>query len=264
MKKILIIGLIVIIAIAATSGCVTDGVSAVAIKNNALQAIDEVLSYKFSSTGISITSSETQSGITNMESITSGSGIVDIRQRRLMMTQAAEFSGDTESTVSATIYIFDDYAYMYSDSVVDGAWTKQEISDSDSFWYNYAHMEQMGNLLEASNVERLDDDVVNGVNCYVLKISADLDKFYETMMAQSGQSSGSIGDMSGIGDLIKEVSAKQWIAKDTNLMMKGYMCMKIEMDMFGLTTSIDMEITTELFDYNLPVDIELPEDAENA
>jgi len=119
-------------------------------------------------------------------------------------------------------------------------------------------------LLDVSNVQKLNDEVVDGVNCYVLQIDPDLEKYFEIMMSQletSGSGNLSLGDIS---DIIEGWSIKQWIAKDTNLIKKIYNQMTMSYSFFDQEITMDMEITVVFSNYNTAITIELPEEAENA
>jgi len=60
-------------------------------------------------------------------------------------------------------------------------WTKREMPDE--FWASQNQLGLQMELLNISEVELLEDEKVNGVDCYVLKIEPDMNKFWDSTMA---------------------------------------------------------------------------------
>lgn len=270
------IGVVAVVVIS-TAGCIsTETISAAQIKANALNSAEGVTSYSFSMTGtMGTTITNSTESYTSDISLTVN-GAVDLSNEKLMM----ETNAETDSTIpeqqleiKSTIYIVDDILYMQTDALGDVQWLKKNITNFEATWQSYSEflrsdMDMQRQLLEVSDVEKLNDEVVNGVNCYVLKIKPDIEKLYEIMMSQQGINNSGVTPIGNLSDIIKEWSIKQWFAKDTNLLMKAYNQMTFEFSFdMGYTSvsfsyNIDMEI---LFSgYNSAVNIELPEEAEDA
>ena len=141
-----------------------------------------------------------------------------------------------------------------------------EIMDFSEFnvsWDSYDQMQMQVDLLDYGEVDRLNDEVVNNEDCYVLKILPDVDKLYEIMMNQQGLGTGVLQN-SYLSDIIKDFSIKLWISKETNFIMKAYEYVSMEMTLYESTTSMTMETMILFTNYNTAIMIELPEDAENA
>jgi len=209
-------------------------------------------------------------GASTMTGSGTGNGAVDLVNRKLMMemTSAGNSGGiETESTLS---YYFVDYVmYMKMDFMGTEQWIKMDFSEMDipwnTYWKNYDQMEMLTAVLEISDVERLDDEVVNGVDCYGLKIVPDVDRLVEILMSQLGSVTGMPQGMQ-LSDTVKDFTLTFWISKDTNFIMKAYEYISVDTSSFQYSASMDMnvEVTIMFTEYNDAVNIELPEDAENA
>jgi len=157
-------------------------------------------------------------------------------------------------------------------------WTKMEMPEGyEELWESRNQVDKQMELLNISKVELLEDEKVNGVDCYVLKLTPDIEKYWKTVMEQEGMSelmqNLRQNDSFDIGNMIKEISIKQWIAKDTKFPMKTEMQIKMVMSSEDLnipetkekfTMTIDQTADMVFYDYNEPVTIELPKEAESA
>jgi len=269
---VVVVGVTVLIVAVATAGCLfADGVSAAQIKAYTLQSVEDVISYRYSMEMTTTTTTITgDDGASTMTGSGTGNGAVDLVNRKLMMemTSAGNSGGiETESTLS---YYFVDYVmYMKMDFMGTEQWIKMDFSEMDipwnTYWKNYDQMEMLTAVLEISDVERLDDEVVNGVDCYGLKIVPDVDRLVEILMSQLGSVTGMPQGMQ-LSDTVKDFTLTFWISKDTNFIMKAYEYISVDTSSFQYSASMDMnvEVTIMFTEYNDAVNIELPEDAENA
>ncbi|NOR77586.1 MAG: hypothetical protein GQ523_03990 [Methanophagales archaeon] len=116
-------------------------------------------------------------------------------------------------------------------------------------------------LLNSSDVVPLADEIVGGVDCNVLKIVADAEKFWEIVMNQS-ETFRELQNLLGFGNQsIMDVSTTQWIAKDTGFLQKSQTTLKTVTKLedfdksdtdakFTMTRDIKMEM--QFGDYNEP------------
>lgn len=116
-------------------------------------------------------------------------------------------------------------------------------------------------LLNSSDVDLLADEIVGGVDCNVLKIVADAEKFWEIVMNQS-ETFRELQNLLGFDNQsIMDVSTTQWIAKDTGFLQKSQTTLKTVMKLedfdkpdtdakFTMTRDITMEM--QFGDYNEP------------
>jgi len=262
-KQFIVAGTVVVLLVAGLSGCFeqtpTGTVSAAQIKANALQSTESINSYNFIMTG----EIGTTVGDDSMTASFNANGAIDISNQKLKMEMSSSVPEQPAATEIA-FYIINNVLYSKTGIMGDQQWIKTNITSLNTIWNSYDQMEMQKQLLEVSNVQKLNDEVVDGVNCYVLQVEPDLEKYFEIMMNQletSGSGNLSLGDIS---DIIEGWSIKQWIAKDTNLIKKIYNQMAMSYSFFDQEITMDMEITVVFSNYNTAVTIELPEEAENA
>jgi hypothetical protein len=119
----------------------------------------------------------------------------------------------------------------------------------DYFWVSQG-------LLNISDVELLEDELVGGVNCSVLKIVPNAGEFWEIVINQS-EDYEEWQDLSGFGNQsIMNVSTTQWVAKDTGFPVKTITTMRTMAspnteEEFSMTREIKHEM--RFYDYNEPM-----------
>ncbi|MCL0065633.1 hypothetical protein M1N79_01940, partial [Dehalococcoidia bacterium] len=133
--------------------------------------------------------------------------------------------------------------------------------------------EQMILLLEASEVEILGIEKINGISCYAIKVIPDMKVFSEVMMQQMGAMFGPLlppeGEAPGVcppGEVCPpgfegmfdedafDITIRQWICRDTFFVVKENMEMTMTFE--GMTS--EAIGITWYYDHNEPVVIELP------
>ena len=271
MKKLLKITIIGLIAgILLTAGCTTtDTISASQIKANALQCAANVTSYSFSITGTMGATIGNETESFSEDASFTVNGVVDLSNEKAMIdievSRIDEETGQPDEE-NILIYIINTILYTGGDT-----WVKQNVTDFDLIFqlfsgsqYMRADMEMQKLLLETATVAKLNDETVSGVNCYVLQIEEpDLEKLFDLILGQEA-----IGSTENLSEIIKDWAIKQWIAKDTSYFMKAYNKVTIElieMDLFfGYSMNMELDVTILFSDYNEAINIELPEEAENA
>jgi hypothetical protein len=211
---------------------------------------------------------------------------------------------DMPETIAMEIYLINNTVYVKNDLGIPfiPAWIKMEqpvVNETYNETYNESYLpaqdqlELQMELLNCSNVTLLDVEVVNDTDCYVLKLELDFKKLLEYLMSQTtmdelgipgfdkpdliddsqeteiGNVTDEIGNVSDeIEDDIKmmNMSVTEWIAKDTYLLMKA----EATLDMTTTSPDTEEEVTIaidfnlRLYDYNVPVTIELPAEVEAA
>jgi outer membrane murein-binding lipoprotein Lpp len=292
MKRKNIAGLIAIAAIvvvAMLAGCVEkEQVNTAEIKEMILASVDQIDTYKFDIDMTQKMLIQNETTETEMTTVSTGEAAMDVTNKKMMMEMAMtmETPDKPEMTeepmeMDMFIYLIDNAMYMKMDTGIPelpAQWTKMEMPDEyEKTWESQNQVDQQMELLNISAVELLEDETVNGVDCYVLKITPDMDKYGELLSKQEGMSdlmqSLQQNDSFDMGKMIKEMSMKQWIAKNTKFPMKTEMQIKMVIsseDMIipeaeeEFTMTSDQRTTIVFSGYNKPVAIELPEDAERA
>ena len=282
MKRKLMAGLIVVVITAAMmfSGCVEEEkeMSVAEIKAMVLANVEEIDTYKFdiNTTTRTLLSKETNS--TETTTLINGRGVLDVvdKEMKLNMNTSIE-TNETTEVIEIEIYLVNNTMYTKLNLGIPGRpaqWTKSEMPDE--FWTSQNQLEQQMKLLNISEVALLVDEKVNGVDCYVLKIEPDMNKFWNsTKGAAITKSTQSLAPGVDIKKMMKSISIsmKEWIAKDTMYPMKTQMAIHLVVSSDDLaipetgekfTMTEDMEVELLFYDYNKPVSIELPAAAEGA
>lgn len=201
----------------------------------------------------------------------SGSGVTDIvnEKVRMSMDLNIDLSGGVEQTAAADIYIVD--GWMYSGFSVPDAgeeWQKMELTEE--MWQQQDMVGQNLELLAtAFEVNYKGTETVSGVECYVFEIEPDLDLLNAVL---SQQATGlDILELSELdfGMFYKDLTVKQWLAKDSYHLMRVEIELVMEMapDDFGATSedfdemTVEVGMTMRFYDYNQSFTIELPEAA---
>jgi hypothetical protein len=290
MKRKNIAGLIAIVAIVAVTmfaGCVEEEqLSTAEIKAMVLATAEEIDTYKFDMDMTQKTLISNETSDMEMTSISTGKGAADNINKKMKMelTTTMELpEGAPQETMEMTMemYFVNNAMYMKMDlgiPEIPAQWTKMQMPEGyEESWESQNQVELQMELLNVSEVELLEDEEVNGVDCYVLNITIDVEKYWEIVMKQKGMSELMQNLQQNvsfdIGKMMKGMSMKYWVAKDTKFPMKTEMQMEMVISSEDLnipeseeefTMTMDQRTTMVFYDYNEPVTIELPEEAESA
>ena len=191
-------------------------------------------------------------------------------------------SEETETLNSdMEIYIIDNTMYSKSvmkvgEETIPAEWIKMEIAPD----YNPMPVDYFIDLLqEASEIKILSDEKVDGIECYVVKLTPDMNKFLELMAQQMQMLVGDIPIeptiIDDLSQLFEQLDITYWIAKDTFFPIKEHINITMVInpetlgkptlpEYEGLEMKFFIEATSNYHSYNEPVAIELPEEAKNA
>lgn len=194
-----------------------------------------------------------------------------------------DMSGEATMKMAMEMYLVDGWMYMMMDMpMMIPQWKKTEMSYSEVLekMESIDFTEMQVELLKSSDIMVAGEEKVDDVECYTIEVSPDMSKLLEILIQQSQLTGDSMFDMpvddfdemmANIDDMIKSVSAKYWIAKDTYYIVKGDIAFIMEMtpEAMGVPDeegSISMDVTMfmRLFNYDKPVSIVLPTEAEDA
>jgi hypothetical protein len=182
---------------------------------------------------------------------------------------------DMPQNISMEMYMIEETAYVKMDMPEIGEqWVKMPFTEEMKEIYNLDMVEQQMTPLEsASDIEYLRSEKVDGSDCYVLKIVPDMAAMLDWFEAQQTATGGlGFGEMESLEDVFKNLSYTAWIDKDSKLMRKINIGMSMEMNAeeFGAGESefdsmtMDITMGMNIGDFNEPVPIDLPEEAEDA
>ncbi|MCL0071980.1 copper amine oxidase N-terminal domain-containing protein, partial [Peptococcaceae bacterium] len=232
----------------------------------------------------------------SFEMITTGSGILDNVNQDLYMKMNTEMNlpqpqidglqpaQPEKMNMLMETYLIDNIMYSKTDMKIDGdsimpaEWIKMEMPQD---YYSTMGIDALVQILKASEIEFLPDEKINGTECYVVKLTPDIEKFREIIMNQMNmfgtemltQGIGGFQGMENLGQMFKNLDITYWIAKDTFYPVKEHANMTIVLNPEILNTpdmpgnfemKMDIEMTSTYHSYNEPVTIELPEEAKSA
>jgi len=277
MKKIAAISILIFAAVLTLlTGCTDEELTQEEIEqlvNEVLVTNAEVETCKFDMD--TYTTIETIGGSGSGEGIMTGHGFgaIDSVNKRMQLVLNMDISlpeGDKQ-TMSIESHI--DGGWMYITMNLPEEEEKQvKMQLPDDMWDKQSQLEQQTRLLRtAEKVVSLGSGNVDGNSCYLVEIVPD------AVLLNEFLSQIEMPEIEGVepldinfSDLIKEMSFKQWIAKDGYLILKSAteVLMEFVPEDIGATEEdferITVNQTSEMsfYDFNEAVSIEIPEVAE--
>ncbi len=276
-KKVMVLSLalVMVLSFAACGG--GDSLLAQEIVDGAMKAQSDIKTCQMDMDMSMDMDGETMGESFDMTMDIAASGALDIENMQMQMDMSMNMAMLGEAMdIEMEMYLIGDMMYMMTDIPGMGAtWTKSEMPTGT--WEETA--EQWGGgpftyveLLELAEVKVTGSETVGGVDCYVMEVIPDMEKLWELAMQQS-EITGGMPDIDEelLDDIFQDYSVKEWIAKDTYLLVKAEveMAMEFSPDVLGIPgedgdIAMDMTISMLLYNYNEPVSIELPPEAEDA
>lgn len=202
----------------------------------------------------------------------SGSGAFDRVNRRVYQNSQISMvmMGMTIETYSET-YILGDWMYMKTEIpgipgmplVPLEMFTWQKMRLPEGYWEQADIITQQYDLLMGFiEVELLGTETVNGVECYKLRLTPDMEKLWQWAQMQEG-----IGDQISelaLEEAISDFSIIQWVDKDSYFILKSVTGMTFTIGAGGGAFTTSSTQTILMHNINEPVTIELPPEAEAA
>ncbi|MDD5289506.1 MAG: hypothetical protein PHY28_10400, partial [Dehalococcoidales bacterium] len=209
----ILVGLLLILP-AGLGGCAKE-VSAQEITDNVLLAYPKIDTFKLS---MNLTMAMAiESGIEQMEMNVTGTAAGQINsadnEMQIAINMAADLSGQGSQNISEEIYVVGGQSYMKMSILGFDQWFKMDIPEV--IWNQQNQLEQQVEFLRnAIEVTKLGEETVDGVNCYILQITPDLDAMLDWVKAQQQDVSPDM-DLSNINlnEIFKNLSLKMWVAK---------------------------------------------------
>jgi len=255
--------------------------SAQEIVDGATQALDNVRTYEFEIDMSLNATIESEDEPFEGTLATDSSGVFDLANKQFRMDMDLNWSatGDEEMDMEMELYLIDSTGYVMVDTPETGpVWGKEELSEAD--WEETVELlslpEPHIELLETAQVKVIGSETVGGIDCYVVEITPDMEQFWEIVMQQATLGFAEELELPEITEEIFDAasysfSMKQWFAKDTYFLTKVEMDMTLELTPEAMgypeeqgEMTMDVTINILAYNYNQPVSIELPPEAEEA
>ncbi len=274
MKKVL---LLLALIVAFFAGCVEEEPSAEELKSMMIESVDKIDTYRFTMGSEQTTSvinhSETDEALKTMTFTTQsdGSGVIDmaIPAMEMTMTTTTEVPDEEPIVQETDMYMINDTMYLK----VEGNWTTMPGIPAEA-WDKQNMAKAQTELYNSSDFELMGSEKVNGEKAYKLKVIIDADTFTRVMDEQMG--SMMPVQFMNFSELFKDSEMEQiiWISKESKLPLKAEIEMKMSLtpealgiprELVGdINMEMDIRSTVTYSDYNEPVEIVLPPEAENA
>ena len=209
----------------------------------------------------------------NMSVKETGTASVNNVTKEMMMnaTMNMDVPNAGKQTLTMDEYLTGGYIYMKANLTGTDQWTKMKVAESQ--WTSENQLAQQVEFLKSAiSISRLNDETVNGVDCYVFQITPDMAALIKWVQSQS-QSTTALKNLNS--NMFKISTLKMWMDKKSLLPQKEDIVVTMEVtaaDIGGSTTTtpgfdkmtMTMNGDITYSDYNTPVTIELPVAAQNA
>jgi hypothetical protein len=270
-KKILTVSLVLVMVLSFTA-CAEEAEeevelpSAQEIVDGVIHSIDEIRTYQYDMDG---TLDMTIEGVAQVATFGySYNCTLDFENRQARMDITIESiaeTGQRELGWGGEHYFIDGMLYTKpKDPEEETIWMKEEAPEE---WWE--EQQQMGfesqiELLEAAQVQVIGSESVSDIDCYVLEVTPDLQQLWKLHNNLTFQETPDVTE-EYLQEIFHSFSIKQWVAKDTYFLMKAEIDISTEFppETPGPST-IDIAMVLLAYNYNQPVSIVLPLEAEEA
>jgi hypothetical protein len=279
-RKILAVSLLLVMVLSFIACGGETSSPAQEIVDGAVQALDDIQAYEFEMDMAMDMAAESEGEKAEMTMETDYNGALDLanQQMRMDVDINIKITGEDEIEGTIELYLVDGTGYsMTTAPGEDPVWEKEEgISETD--WEGIIEMMMLAKpqieLLEASEVEVIGSESVKGVDCYVLRLTPDMEQLWETVGQQvalgfTEEMGWPVLSAEILDQAFSSLSVKQWIAQDTYFLMKVDIDMNLELtaEAMGVpeeegVATITVVMKMLAYNYNQPVSIELPPEAE--
>lgn len=252
-----------------------------AIVDSVIESLDDIRTYQFDVDMTMNVTSESEDEAIEATKVMGFSGALDLenKQMRMDITMNTAGTGGEEPEAERVylevyfeVYLVADMVYMMMEVPEEGPqWMKLEIPEG--YWEQISQTQAQVELLRTARVEMIGSENVGGVNCYVLQLTPDMEQLWQLTMQQQGVIGGEMPDIAEehLQEIFRSFSVKQWVAKDTYLLTKAEIDMVMELTPEAMgypeeegVVTMDITMTFLAYNYNQPISIALPEEAEEA
>ena len=167
---------------------------------------------------------------------------------------------NAERNESMQLYIVDNWEYInVFGPNLSSTWNKTPLI-SNTWETRNLPKQQVNTLRNFIGENYIGTETVGGIECYKLEVEPDL---VEVLKWATGEV-----DMEGldpsidVSDIVSEESVTIWVATDTNYIVQTVIEATLSIDLESVVLSISQYITMVRSQFNQPVSIELPPEAE--
>lgn len=250
-------------------------------------SLDDIKSYNFD-TGMSLEiTGEAEALEMSMAMVINGAMDLENKEMSSDATISALMPGEEdEIEVVMEIYIVDERIYEKTEMPeMEPVWETEGCSEADweAITGGATPIESHLSLLELADVSVTGSEEVNGVDCYVLQVTPNLENLWKTVTQQIEALESAVDIPPVISDalpittvdvfqeVLTRYSVKQWVAKDTYFLIKSEIDISMEITPVvkevmwaeGMMT-IDIALSFLTYDHNQAISIVVPPEAKEA
>jgi len=238
------------------------------IVDGVTEAVDDIRTCEFEMDMTMDVAAESDGDTVEMTIVIGGSGTLDLENRQMMMDTTTSIAmPGLEMETGMELYLIGDMMYMFMEIPgMESMWVKSEMPEGT--WEEMNQVEPQIELLEVAQVEVIGTERVRGIHCYVLEITPDMEQVWQLIVQQAELA----GEMPLFTEeMFHSFSVKQWVAKDTYFLTRAEIDVVVELtpEAMGFpeeegVLTMDIAMDWLAYNYNQPVSIELPPEAEEA
>jgi len=271
----LIIALVLALALPAFAGCggkpaaTPSAQELPQIIDAALLAVENAGSYRFTVDASTVVDTTESSQWEDMNATIAMTGAADNTNGEIQINYTVQLSGvlfefeEGLNDFNGKIYSLSDWTYSWTDMYEDqNQWAKVPSADGVNEQYNVV-MQDVALLASPDNIEFLRNERFDGSDCHVLKVTPNLANSEQWFYDHQLSTTDLIYWNEVENDLV-ETSFTVWIDADTKLIKKMDANMLIDFTNPTEFDTITLDVKMQMKDYNKPVSIVLPEEAQNA
>lgn len=270
MKKLLLLLALVAVAF---SGCVEETPGPEELKTMMIKSVEKVETAAFAVDMdqkiklVNLQETNRSLRTINVETRSVGDGVMNVSARSMMMKMTTTTITDDPEEIVSEMEMYMENDTMYTK--IDGNWTRMPGMPAE-MWDQQNQVKTQAELLNASEIEFIGSENVDGTAAYKVRVVPDMETFIMILNQQVG--SIPIYAMN-VTDIFEESEMEwtTWISKDSALPLKNVISLDLTItsDMMNLpvgeTSEIEMEIGSEstviYSRYNEPIVIEVPQEA---
>lgn len=258
----------------ALAGCTTSEVSAREIAANVVLAYPAVDTYSMDMDFTMTMMIDTGPVQTQTEIAGDARVSIDLpaKEMKYNIDMLIKIPGQGTQNFTQNMYIYGGYMYMNISGMGVDQWTKIEFNED--LWASENQLKQQVEFLQnAMDITYMGEEIIDGVDCYILKVKPDMASIFNWGRSQLKDIFADLDSTRiDLGKMFKQISIKEWVTKDTSLPVKSEIQLTMEFnpqdvgagaDEFSSITAV-MQGQAKYYGYGQPVTIELPQEALDA
>jgi hypothetical protein len=239
------------------------------ILDEALLAVENTESYQFTVDASTVIATTETSQWEDMNATIAMTGTADNANSEIQINYEVHLSGqlfefqEGLNEFTGKVYSLPDWTYSWTDMYPDqNPWSKMPSTGGLNEQYNVC-AQDLALLASPENIEFLRNERFDGSECHVLKVTPNLENsekwFYDHQLSTTD-----IIYWTEVENDVVETAFTVWIDADTRLIKKMDANMLIDFTNAPEFDTITMGVNMQMKDYNKPVSIVLPDEAQNA